>query len=156
MNSEKINGMLTLDIPEGFRRMSGDDLKQLFRSEEADRWGIQNKECHTVLTVMWKQYPALLSWLADLKTMARKNERMAQKGYAGNEYSPGGFISLSAGGKEMEGYRFSYRVQGIAQSAETVLLKHKGYVYNITFIGRKEDQSANQETFRKILNSLSL
>ena len=59
-----------------------------------------------MVTVLWKDYPLLLSVLADLKTACRRNEQLTAKGYAGHDYRRGAFFSSTAAGRPAEGYSF--------------------------------------------------
>lgn len=155
-NTVKINDAFTMAVPEGFQRMSPEELKKLYRGENPDQWGIWDKDRHVMITVLWKHYPALLSALADLKAVARRNQQLTEKGYAGHGYRPEGFFSMKTGDVQLEGYHFSYRVGSISQCAETVLMKHRRTIYSITCAGREENADADSSTFRKALESLRI
>ena len=156
MSKELINQTLSIGIPEGFHVMDAQELKQAFQSDHPDRWGIRNRESHVMVTVLWKDYPILLSKLADLKAVCRKNEQMAAKGYAGHDYQCGGFFSLTAAGLPAEGYRFSYSVDGVEQSAETILFKLEKTIFTITCGGRRENREADRELFDRIIAGITL
>lgn len=151
MSRELINQTVSIDIPDGFGTMSAEELRQVYRNDDPKRWGTWDRERHVIITVMWKDYPMLLSKLTDLKTVCKKNEQLISRGYAGNSYQCGGFFSMTAGGQSAEGYRFSYRVGDVVQSAETVLVKLNKTIYSITCTGRTENQPADHELFAGIL-----
>ncbi len=153
-NIVKIRNTLSIAVPEGFQPMSPEELRSLYRNDDPDRWGAWDKDRHVILTVSWKQYPALLSALADIRAVARRNRQLTEKEYAGHDYRPGGFFSLQTGAVRLEGYRFSYRLDSMVQCAETVLMKHQKTVYSITCVGREENAEEDSRTFRGILESL--
>lgn len=155
MSKEVINQTMTLEIPEGFHVMDSRELEQAFRSGDPNRWGIWNKESHVMVTILWKKYPLLLSMLADLKAVCRKNEQMARQGYAGHDYQCGGFFSLYVADEPAEGYAFSYKMGDVSQSAETVLFKKNRMIYSIICGGRTENQAADHEWFAGFLNGIS-
>ena len=124
MSKATVNGLMSIEIPEGFHTMSAEELRQAYRDDNPDRWGMWDQERHVMVTVMWKEYSRLLMMLADVKAICRKNEQIAAKGYAGNGYERGGFFSASVDGRPAEGYRFSYRVGDAEQSAETLLFRY--------------------------------
>ena len=153
---ETVNQAFSLEVPEGFHCMSQEELKQLYQNENPNRWGIWDEERHVSIVVLWKQFPALVCWLADMKTMAQRNQQLTEKGYAANEYAFQGYLSAKAGGATVEGYRFCFRVGDVAQAAETMLLKHKKTVYSLSCVGRKENYAADQETFHRVLSDLKI
>ncbi len=155
MGKELINGTVTLEMPESFRTMSAEELRKAYQSDETNRWGARDPEGHAILTVMWKDYPLLLSRLADLKTICKKNEQLSARGYAGHGYRCEGFFSAAAGGQPAEGYRFTYTAGETEQAAETVLFKRNRTVYSLTWVGRPENREADRETFAGILAGMS-
>lgn len=151
MSMETVNGTVEFEVPDGFSVMSAEELRQAYRNEDPNRWGIRDEERHIIVTVMWKAYTGLLGlFLSDLKAVCKKNEQLSSKGYAGHGYRCGGFFSLSVDGQPAEGYRFSYRVGDVEQSAETILIRQGRTIYSVTFAGRAENQAADQEVFAGI------
>ena len=156
MKNEQINQAISVSLPDCFCAMSTDELQQVFRSSEPNRWGAWDRENHRMITVLWKNYPPLLVKLAGLKAVCRKNEQLSSKEYAGTGYRCEGFFSLPAGGRQAEGYRYSYNVGNIRQSAETILLKKGGTVYSVTCTGRSENVAADHEVFTGIFSGIRL
>ena len=127
MKSIEINGELMLPCPDDFTSMTKEDLDRAYTSDGPGRAGIRDAERHVMITVLWQRYNPILARLADMKTMARRNEQLTSKGYAGHDYRLDSFFSREVCGKTAEGYRFTYRVGDTAQEVETVLIK-KGSV----------------------------
>ena len=151
---ERINGSVSVEIPESFHTMSSEELRRVFQDSGPERWGAWDRENHVMITVMWKVYPLLLAKLAGLKDVCRRNEQLSSKGYAGNGYQCEGFFSLSAGGLPAEGYRYSYSVGDVRQSAETVLVKKDRTIYSFTCTGRLENKAADHETFTGVVDGI--
>ena len=154
MEKEIINNAFSMTVPEGFLRMSAGELAQLFRDNNPNRWGVWDHERHAVVTVQWQQYSSLLLHLADLKSIAKRNEQLIRKGYEGHSYRLAGFLSARAENAVLEGYRFFFRVEGAAQVTETWLLKQGKTVYSISCTGREENESADAELFAGIISGL--
>ena len=151
MSRETIGGAVEVEVPDGFCVMSAEELKQAYQSEDPNRWGMRNKERHIIMTVMWKAYHGLAGlFLSDLRAVCKKNEQLSSKGYAGHSYRCDGFFSLSVDGQPAEGYRFSYRIGDVEQSAETILIKQDKTIYSFTFAGRTENKAADREMFAGI------
>ena len=156
VQTETIDGTLSLDIPEGFQQMSREELKQVYLTDRPESWGTRDKERHIMITVLWKRNPGILAVLADIRGLAHRNQLQTEKAYAGHDYLLEGFFSMRAEKVPLEGYRFSYCVNGTAQHAETILLKHRKTVYSITCAGRKENAGTDREMFRRIMESLRI
>ena len=155
MGRQIIHDTFSLEIPENFESMSEADLRELSRKGgDPYRWGVRDRENHRMIVVLWKQYPALLSWLADLKSIAKKNEQLTGKAYAGSDYRLLEFISMQAGEEKAEGYRFSYTVEGISQVISCLLIKDGKTVYAFVCGGREENAAGDRELFRRILETL--
>ena len=152
MNRETVNEAMEVEVPNGFYVLSAEELRLAYQSEDPNRWGMRDKERHIILTVMWKEYrgrPVL--FLPGLKSVCKKNEQLNCKEYSGHGYRCDGFFSLSVDRQPAEGYRFSYRVGDVEQSAETILVRYGRTIYSITFAGRAENKAADKEVFAGII-----
>lgn len=156
MSKATVNDLMSIEVPEGFHTMSAEELRQAYQDDKQNRWGMWDQERHVMVTVMWKEYPRLLMMLSDVKGISRKNEQMAAKGYAGNGYECGGFFSVNVDGEKAEGYRFSYRIGNVEQSAETILFKLEKAIFSITCGGRRENREADRELFDRIIAGITL
>ena len=67
-----MNEDFELKVPDAFQLMNPKELEQNFRDSNANRWGMQDPESHVMITILWKQYPALLARIASLKTMVKR------------------------------------------------------------------------------------
>ena len=156
MSKATVNGLMSIEIPEGFHTMSAEKLRQAYRDDNPDRWGMWDQERHVMVTVMWKEYSRLMMMLADVKAICRKNEHMAAKGYAGNGYECGGFFSANVDGEKAEGYRFSYRIDDVELSAETILFKLEKTIFTVTFASRRENRETDRELIDRIIAGITL
>ncbi len=155
MSRQAINDTFSLQIPESFEPMSAEELRELSRNGgDPYRWGVRDRKNHVMIVALWKQYPALLAWMSDLKAMVKKNEQLTAKVYEGHDYRLLGFSSLQAGDKKAEGYSFSCRAEGATQIVNNYLVKDGKTVYAFLCDGREENLAADQATFREILESL--
>ena len=81
---------------------------------------------------------------------------MAAKGYAGNGYECGGFFSANVDGEKAEGYRFSYRIDDVELSAETILFKLEKTIFTVTFASRRENRETDRELIDRIIAGITL
>ena len=136
--------------------MSAEELRQAYRDDNPDRWGMWDQERHVMVTVMWKEYSRLMMMLADVKGICRKNEQIAAKGYGNNGYECGGFFSVNVDGEKAEGYRFSYRIDDVELSAETILFKLEKTIFTVTFASRRENRETDRELIDRIIAGITL
>lgn len=155
MRRENINEAFTLQIPDGFEVLTEDDLRKMYRNVgDPFRWGIRDTENHVIITALWKQYPALLSWMLDLKAIVKKNEQLTGKAHAAHGYRFLEFFSMQAGDEKAEGYRFFYDKEGITQACSNCLIKDGRTVYAFICVGREENMDTDRETFSRIMETL--
>ena len=155
MSRQTVNDTFILQIPDHYEPMSAEDLRELSRNGgDPYQWGVRDRENHVMIVASWKEYPALLARLADLKSIARKNEQLTGGVYEGHDYRLLGFCSMQAGDVKAEGYRFSCRAEGVAQVMNSFLIKDGKTVYAFLCCGWEENTAADQAVFREILESL--
>ena len=152
MNRLTINGELSLRCPEGFETMSAEELDRVYTSKAAGRLGIWDRERRVMITALWQRYNPLLTWLSDMKALAKRNEQLTRRCYQENGYRLDGFFSRRVCGLAGEGYRYGCRLGDTDREIETVLVKKGGVVYSLSCIGRPEDREANHALFDAILD----
>ena len=155
MGRQTINETFTLQIPDGFEVLTEEDLGKMYRNiGDSFGWGVRDTENHVIITVLWKQYPALLSRMLDLKAIVKKNEQLTGKAHAAHGYRFLEFFSMQAGDEKAEGYRFSYDKEGMTQVCSNYLIKDGRTIYAFMCVGREENMDADKETLRRIMETL--
>ena len=155
MNRQIINETYALKIPDHFEILSGKDLDGM-RQGTGDpfRWGVRDRENHMIIIALWKQYPALLSCMLDLKAVVKKNEQLTRKAHEAHGYRFLEFFSMQAGEEKAEGYRFIYEKEGVAQVCSNFLIKDGRTIYAFICIGREEHAEADKAVFSQIMEML--
>ena len=155
MERQTINETFTLQIPDGFEVLTEEDLRKMYRNVgDPFKWGMRDPEKHVIMTVLWKQYPALLSWTLDLKAVVKKNEQLTGKAHAAHSYRFLEFFSMQAGDEHAEGYRFSYDKEGVTQVCSNFLVRDGRTLYAFMCVGREENMDADRDSFRQIMETL--
>ena len=155
MSKQIINETYSLQIPDSFEAMTEEELRGMTQGKgDPFGWGAADRENHVMILAMWKQYPALLSRLADLKAMAKKNEQLTRRMYEEHGYRFLEYFSMQAGDEKAEGYRFAYTAEGIAHVRTNVLVKDGKMIYAFFCAGREENAEADKAMFCKVMESL--
>ena len=154
MATTDCNKELTFSLPDGFAACTAEELK--LGPDSNNNWqAMRDTGRHIIFYVRWQKYNALVLKLADSGSMIRNNEKRTAGMYeaAGSDYRLLEFFTADVGGKEAEGYRYSYHVEGILQNVDTVLVKTKNYVYNVSFYYRAENSEADRELIDSVLKN---
>jgi len=154
MSTYTINGEIRLEAPEGFKLMTAEEMAKISNGDASGRFGLWDKEHHVMLLADWKRYNALWLKLTDIRKIAKRNEELNRKPYANFSYKGQRTLSRTIGGLEAEGYRFSFRVEDVSQSAACMLVLHGNNVYRFTMNGRTENLEENEDLFAAVLDSV--
>ena len=157
MSRQTINDMFSVSLPESFELMSAEDLSELSRNGgDPYLWGARDRENHVMIVALWKQYPAILARMTDLKTIAKRNEQLTRRVYEGHDYRFLGSSTLQAGVKKAEGYSFSYCSEGVVQVVNSYLIRDGKMIYTFLCNGREANNATNQAIFREMLEDLQV
>ena len=155
MSRQIINETYAHQIPNKFEILSEKDLDGMRQgTNDPFRWGVRDRENHMIIIALWKQYPALLSCMLDLKAVVKKNERLTRKAHEAHGYRFLEFFSMQAGEEKAEGYRFIYEKEGVAQVCSNFLIKDGRTIYAFICIGREEHAEADKAVFSQIMETL--
>ena len=155
MSRQIINETFSLQVPDCFEILTEETLHGMYRNAgDPFRWGARDAENHVVLLALWKQYPAILSRLLDLKAIARKNEQLTRRAHEGYGYRLLESFSMQAGAEQAEGYRFSYEREGIVQACSNYLIRDGKTVYSFMCIGREENTDTDRSAMNRMMETL--
>ena len=132
MKEAIINNEIRLYYPENYVILNEEELRELYKNDDPNRWVVRNKDEHIAIAVLWQGYNRALTALADLKATAKRNEQLMKNGLHGYSYKSNGFISQEVCNQTAQGYCYEYEVEGISQHARTLLFKVGRNIYGIT------------------------
>ena len=156
MNRALIHDELSLSYPDGFHEMDRAEMKRLYQDDNPDRWGIWDQERHIIIAVLWHDTNAFLSALASAKDVAKTTEKRLKRGMKSHGYQFGGFYQTELCGQEAHGFRYSYHIGDVVQTAEALVLKRKTTCYTIYYYAREELAPVSRPVFESILQSMKL
>ena len=154
MATEVLNEILSITYPDGFHVMSGEELGSISFYKEAPKWSISDPERHMILSVYWRPNKGFFGRLADEKDVEETVEGSTRKlmkpyGYKLQEQS-----ARKIGGEEGEGFRFTYKVQDIEMTGETVIIQKDNSTYYFYCYYRTELQEESQKTLNEIADAV--
>lgn len=155
MEKATLNNELDITFPEGFHVMDKEEMEKHKYVGEAPGWCITDPERHIVVSVSWKKINGLAARLLNTKDIAKRMETgiraaMSQYGYKFEE-----FISLKPGGKNADGYRYSYTVQETGMSGQSLCIKNGSTFYYVHCYYRTLLKEESLALLDGIMNSFS-
>ena len=133
MEKKQLNNELTLTYPSGFHVMGKEELEKHQYFGEPPAWSISDPERHMMISIAWKKTNGFVAKLLNTRDIVQKMEAGIRTPMQQFGYQLEGFLSLEAGGKNADGYRYSYTVQETGMTGESLCIKNKN-----TFFGNNE------------------
>lgn len=149
-----INNEIKLSYPEHYDVLSGDEMRELYKNDDTNRWVVRNKDEHVTIAVLWQSYNRIVAALADLKSTAVRNEQLMSNGLRAYNYKCDEFISEEVCGQKAQGYCYEYEIDGIIQHAKTLLFKAGKNIYGITCYTRGPMSEYAANLFGEVLASI--
>ncbi len=153
--SELLNNEMNINVPEGFRILTGEDLAKYRAAEGAVNFGMQNEEKHIILTVSWKEYNSFLAMLGDPKEAIKKQESSIAKLMKDYSYRMKEFSEFKVGDLAGQGFTYTYDVQNTGMQGTSVIVKNGKVFYYIYAYCRQELADDGMKTVRDILADVS-
>ena len=151
MNTVKINNVINLTYPDGFKEMGDEELTRYFSSPE-NRWGVYNADEHIILSVSWTKVGPLSDaemMLIDIE--ARLCRRLLN-------YQRISSFKTKVASKKAYGIRFEYRVNDakIVQVSDLIVFKFKNQCCAVHYITRKANAAPSRLALEEVLKSISV
>ncbi len=120
MQDAVVNGELTITVPEGFKVLDSEGLKELYNDDNTDRWGMMDDQRQMVLSVFWHKNGGLISFLAKPEDVCMSTEKKLSKALKGYGYELEGFYEKNLCGKKACGFRHIHMIKGIEYTSKSL------------------------------------
>lgn len=155
MNTAQLNGVLSLTYPDGFHVMTAEEMTGYQFYSDAPGWCISDPDRHVMLSVSWKKTAGILAMMVKPKDVAVNMEQQISRAMGQYDYHSAGFLSRKPGGKEAEGFRYTYRVGETDMTGESYCVKNKSTFYYLHFYYRTAMAEESLKVVEEILDSAS-
>ena len=155
MDDVLLNGCLKIPVPEGFRVLDREELRQMYLDDLPDRWGMRNEEEHIIVCVYWHKFNRLLKSIADPKEVCKADEKRISKVMKNNGYAFESYFDTEVAGIKACGFRYNYEVQGIPQVCEVTVLIRDNVTYTLYFYTRPECAEKARGIYGDIVGRIS-
>ena len=149
-----MNKELILDLPEGFREMNLQEVKDASISAPEDGFSFRDDERRIIVNVYWKKLPFLLGAFADPRENMKSTEQMIRNGLKDFDYKLLSTVTYTAGSESATGFAYEYTVKDERQYSEAVFLKHKNTIYGLYCYGLSEKKEEVRALFASILRTV--
>ncbi len=154
MQDAVVNGELTITIPEGFKVLDSEGLKELYNDDNADRWGMMDDQRHMVLSVFWHKNGGLVSFLAKPKDVCLSTEKKLSKALKDYGYELEGFYEKDLCGKKACGFRHIHTIKGVEYTSEVTQIMQGRVCYTIYAYSRSDNETENRPVLNEILDGM--
>ena len=138
METVTVNGTLSITFPDGFRKLSEEEMRSLKYAGGGSVAVLRNEDRHMIANLGFKKLGWLPSLLLNEKTLAQGAEKAIAKASREYGYHLLGFQERTAGGKSGPCFHYTYQAQGIDMIAECCVIKAGGaYYYLYAYIREK-------------------
>ena len=147
------SGSITVDIPDGFQRMTAEEIQQSGGSVTADQWCIKNEEEHLAFNIAWNKLSFFTKLVSLEKTVENIRNSTGRKVSGFKTYED---IHTTIGGEKAIGFQYGYTAAGTEYRSEYDMIRYQGHQIAFVQIGRETDFVGNQAVFQTIIDSIKL
>ncbi|MBR2539242.1 MAG: hypothetical protein IKE85_00235 [Mogibacterium sp.] len=149
-----IDNKLYMDCPEGFRKLTDEELQKMNLIANGKGLCISDSERHIVITVTWTQVNALSGWLMGTREVSGSMERQIRKKMKNFSYEWVDNLKRTIDGQVARGFNYEYLVNGIHMIGQSLVVKMEENVFYIHFYGRKVRREESLRIFNEILDGM--
>lgn len=145
---------LYMDCPEGFRRLSEEELQKMNLNAGGKGLCISDSTRHIVITVTWTQVNALSSWLLGTRETAGSMERQIAKRMKPFSYYWIDNLKRDIDGQVARGFNYDYVVNGINMTGQSLVVKNEENLFYFHMYARKARREESLRVFNEILDGV--
>ena len=121
MKCETLDSELKINCPDGFHKMSKDELAAENCYGDPPKLCLTNPERHIKISCSFKKYNPVAAALADQKGTAKAMQSKIARLMNGYNYSLKRFLTAGIGDFTADGFEYSYEAQGICLRGHLLL-----------------------------------
>lgn len=149
-----IDNRLYMDCPEGFRRLSEEELQKMNLIAGGKGLCISDSERHIVISVAWTQVNPLSAWLLGTRETASSMARHIGKSMKKFSYEWLDNVKRDIDGQVARGLDYKYEVQGIHMIGESLVVKNEENLFYFHLYGREVRREETLKVFNEILDGV--
>lgn len=153
MNNAVINGELSVFYPDGFSVMEETELKKFFTKIQ-NRWGIYNKDIHTIISFSKTKENTLLSFITDAKSVARGLEAKGKVSLKNYQHKESSNITVLQNKAYASSFTYTADDADVTQCGKLIVFKFGKCFYAVHCIVREDYASQGYQALETVLDSL--
>ena len=139
-----LNNSLHIVFPDGFIRLSKEELDQMRTLQSSPGECLRNPEKHIIVSLSFRS-AGLLSQLAGSDSMIKNSQNTITRAMRSYGYQLIGYSDRQTGGKPAKCFRYAYTAQNTEMLGECCAIKEGKTFYYLHFYVRK---ACSEEGFR--------
>lgn len=153
MNNTFINGELSVCCPDGFSVMEEAELKRFF-TETQNRWGIYNKDIHTIISFSKTKDSTLLSFITDAKAVAKGLEARHKTSLQNYRHKDEGSAAVLQNKAYTISFTYTADDADVTQCGKLTVFKFGKCFYTVHCTVREDYASQGYQALEAVLDSL--
>lgn len=150
MNS-RINGELTVNVPDCFVPMTDAEMKKYIGSSE-NRWGVKDEKRKIIISCGWTPKGSFMNYLSDERSVADGVKQRLKRNL--NSFRCLGTFSGKHKGHRLKGFDFAFSAESGIYCGKAVVFKHNKHFYGFLYYSLKEIAAEGGRIFDEIFLSL--
>ncbi|MBQ8996223.1 MAG: hypothetical protein IJ091_10455 [Oscillospiraceae bacterium] len=146
----KLNNTLTLNIPEGFRDLTDEEIKGKYLGAPP-QWCVSDPQRHMILTAGWKKINRFSALLLSGKDLEKQLEKAILDAMDPYGVSFGEHTNVPIGTEKAEGFTCQYTAEGIKMISESLVVLYEKTAYYLFAYVRAEREEDCLALFHEVL-----
>ena len=154
MQQITVNRELQLSYPNGFHKMSNDELSRLHFIEAGDGLCLSDPERHMIISIGWKQIGLFVKLLLNPRDLAKNMEARIEKPLQSFGYQLKERLEKTLDGKQAKGIRYTYSAKDIDMMGESYVIRSDKIIYYLNVYFREAMASESLAVWHDSLASV--
>ena len=145
---------LVIPCPEGFHVLDEKERSRLNFTEGGAGECMSDPQRHIFVSAGWKKIGLFSSLLLKDQDIINSMKASIGKSMSQFGFQEGGSIKRTVGGREAEGFCYTYTTQGVAMYGETLVMKAGKTLYNFHFYAREQLKAESIPVWENLLKGV--
>ena len=149
-----IGNELTVTYDEAFHEMSEEEIREMDLLNEAPLLSLSDPDRHMIITFGSQKLNGLSAMMLSGKDIAKRNEEAVRNAMTvPYNYQLSEFVKTDAGGKEANGFRYTYTAKNTEMTGEVLAVKNGKNIWYCNSYFRTESADECIRIFHEIIGS---
>jgi hypothetical protein len=150
-----VNDELSFNCPDGFHRLSSEEIGKYNLANDQPGCVLRDEERHIIVSLAWKQLNPLLALFLNVRELIGRMAEYVAEANKDYGYVQGEFFTGSIAQKKSAGFDYSYRAGETAMDARMIMVRNRRTVYYLYFYFRSQNRQESLAVIEPIISSMN-